>query len=155
MSGPILNGFEGMIKNLKDAPAKQREKVKRALNSVLAEMVNFIKSNSDNWKDRTGNLRNSISYVPAFDGTPSDYTEISKMVSGTDVSTGRNTVSKKTDLVAAARGNSDSITGIIYAGMEYAIYVEYNQGNWVISGAFTQFHSKILALVAERVRAQK
>jgi len=50
---------------------------------------------------------------------------------------------------------SGSIRGVIYAGMSYAIYVEWKEGHWVLSGAFTEYHEKIMRMLARYVREQQ
>lgn len=115
-----LEGTDEMKARLQELIKRKREQVKMALDSVLAEMVNWIKTNHESlggWINRTRNLENSISHQVFDDG--------------------------------------NSIKGVIYAGMEYAVYVEYREHHWVISGAMTNFRDKILGLIIERVEAQK
>src|SRR3989339_1491261 len=131
-----ISGVPVMIANLKSLNAERRKKLENALNAVMTEMVNYIKE-SQVWEDRTGNLRNSISYVPAFWGRSEDVS-----VSSMGLVNGR-----KDTLSASGADEGDTLTGIIYAGMEYAIYVEYSPGRWVISGAFSQYPNQILSKI--------
>lgn len=107
-----LTGGKEINDNLRKSILARRKALRLALNSVMAEMVTFIKQNAP-WIDRTGNLRNSITYKKAV-------------------------------------SQGSRITGVILAGAEYAIYVEYTPGYWVISGALNEYHGKILSLVASR-----
>lgn len=108
------------LKDIEDALNRTRKtmetEIMNALNSVLSELVTFIKKNGP-WNDITGNLRNSVDYVPA-------------------------------------KKEGEKIFGYIRAGMEYAVYVEFKNGYWVISGALTEYKDKIISMLSERVRAQ-
>jgi len=46
-----------------------------------------------------------------------------------------------------------TIRGIVFAGMEYAIYVEYRQGYWVLSGAVDEYRAKLGDLLRDRMKA--
>ena len=111
-----FEGVEQFEIGLKKAVDSWEIKAINALNSVLAEMTNYIKVNGP-WTDRTSNLRNSISYVPAIQ-------------------------------------DGDKIVGVIYAGQEYAIYVELKPGFWVISGAFSEYRNKIAKMISDAIKAQ-
>ena len=45
-----------------------------------------------------------------------------------------------------------SIRGVVFAGMEYAIYVEFRQGYWVLSGAVDEYRGKLGSLIRDRMR---
>ena len=49
---------------------------------------------------------------------------------------------------------TNSITGSVYAGADYAVYVEFMPGHWVLSGGFAEFREKIMPLIAKRVKEQ-
>lgn len=42
---------------------------------------------------------------------------------------------------------------VIYAGVEYAVYVEYRQGYWVLGGAMEEFRPIFTELIKQRVSA--
>jgi hypothetical protein len=44
----------------------------------------------------------------------------------------------------------DTLRGVVFAGMEYAVYVEFKEGHWVLSGGFNEFRPKIMDLLRER-----
>jgi hypothetical protein len=108
-----LNEFKYHIREITD---KQKTKLKQALDSVLVEIVNWIKQNHTSlggWKDQTGNLNNSINNTESqWDG--------------------------------------NVLSGAVFAGMEYAVYVEFKEGHWVLSGGFNEFRPKIMELLRER-----
>jgi len=148
-----FTGVEEMQANILHAVDEKTHKIILALNSVMAEMVNFMKMNHT-FNDRTGNLRNSLGYVPAYIGVPEDATVSTGQVTGFDRIAKVQRTNKKDIITASGSAVGNQITGIIYAGMEYAIYVEYSDGRWVISGSFTEYRNKIMALIRERVEAQ-
>jgi hypothetical protein len=111
-----IAGIDKMQANIRKASEAHKQRMKLALDSVLIEIVNWIKDNHQTlggWVDRTGNLNNSIS---------------------------RN----------ASEWEGDTLKGVVFAGMEYAVYVEYKEGHWVLSGGFSEFRPKIMAMLAER-----
>lgn len=105
---------EAMKKALED----KKKKLMQVLETVLIDMVNWIKQNHTalgGWENRTANLENSISYQ------------------------------------APKTGSDGKIVGVIYAGMEYALYVEFSAGHWVLSGGLNEFQPKLLQLIKERM----
>lgn len=48
-----------------------------------------------------------------------------------------------------------SIVGVVYAQQPYAIYVEYMEGHWVISGVLHEFREKAMELITSAIRAQR
>lgn len=42
-----------------------------------------------------------------------------------------------------------TLRGTIYAGMEYAVYVEFREGHWVLSGGMNEFRDKIAQKIVE------
>jgi hypothetical protein len=48
----------------------------------------------------------------------------------------------------------EPITGIIYAGMNYAVYVEYMEGHWVLSGGLNEYRDKIIPMIEDFVKGQ-
>lgn len=157
MSGFKLEGTEQMARNISLAQREKLEKLMLALNSVLAEMSNYCKQNGP-WADRTANLRNSIGYVPAYYGTADQVLVQTGVVSGFDRIAKRFRRDNRDTLLAPTQSGEESgltITGVLYAGMEYAVYVEYTDGLWVISGAFSEYRTKIMSLLRERMEAMR
>jgi hypothetical protein len=111
-----ISGIDDMKIRLNNLSEIHKFKLKTALDSVLIEIVNWIKQNHQSlggWTDRTGALNNSISYKESEWG-----------------------------------GNT--LTGAVFAGKDYGIFVEFKEGHWVLSGGFDEFRPKIMGLLAER-----
>ena len=147
-----FEGVEQFEIGLKKAVDSWEIKAINALNSVLAEMANYAKTNGP-WGDKTSNLRNSIGYVPAFFWKAEDCQSTTRTISGIDKK-GRPYQAEETRLSANGKDSGDVITGILYAGMEYAIYVELTPGYWVISGAFSEYKNKIAKMISDAIKAQ-
>lgn len=114
------NSADEMIRRINAAVKKVPQKVRMAQDSILIEMVNWIKDNHTTlggWGHVTGNLEKSIDYNPS-------------VVEG------------------------GKVIGYLKAGMEYAPYVEFREGHWVLSGAINSYRDFILAMIVERIKAQ-
>ena len=96
-----LYGFIDLVKHKKAAEALAR---------AGEALVNYCKINGP-WKDQTGALRSSISYV----------------------------IPTPTSL-------------ILFAGMDYAVHVEFKHGYWVLSGAVEALKKDITRILAEELR---
>jgi hypothetical protein len=107
---------DNILANFDNAVIRMEVKVMRAMEAAMIEIVNYVKENGP-WHDRTGNLRNSISYK------------------------------------APEKQGDGSIKGIIFAGMEYAIYVEYCAGYWVLGGAFEEYRHRFLGIIKEKLNS--
>jgi hypothetical protein len=137
-----ISGVMEMELKIKVVGEEMREALRRALDAVLITMANFIKENKSNWKDQTGNLRNSINITGAEESIP-EYRASEKPKALPPL---RNAGAQWT-----AEG---ALVGILYAGMEYALYVELKEGHWVISGAFAEYEDKVLDMIAEFMKEQ-
>ena len=129
-----LNEFKYHIREFSE---KQKTRLKQALDSVLIDIVNFCKNNGQ-WIDRTTNLRNSIGYAAGESDVPTF--KASKTTQSFNVM----------NLGGGSQWNGNVLSGVVFAGEEYAIYVEFKEGHWVLSGGFNEFRSKIMALLRER-----
>ena len=47
-----------------------------------------------------------------------------------------------------------TILGVVYAGMDYAVNVEFKEGHWVISGGLKEWEPKFLRVMAQRIKEQ-
>jgi hypothetical protein len=115
-----ITGIDKMQATIAGIGEEHKHKLKLALDSVLIEIVSWIKNNHDSlggWKTQSGALNNSISQVESS-------------------------------------WIGDVLTGIVFAGMEYAVYVEFKEGHWVLSGGFSEYRPKIMDMIAERVKLQ-
>ena len=48
--------------------------------------------------------------------------------------------------------SSGKIVGHIYAGMEYAVNVEFMENKWVLSGSINEFFPKAKEMIADRIK---
>jgi len=127
--------------------AKQ-ELAMRVLNSIASDIVTMAKTDPSGFTDRTGNLRNSIGYLPAFRGKAADVTSTSETKedeSGKSV--------KQTTYHAPVSGKGNTISVVVFAGMEYAVYVEFTEGHFVIGGAWSAMLGRVRDLFISRMRA--
>lgn len=44
--------------------------------------------------------------------------------------------------------------GVFYAGMQYAVFVEYKRGYWVLSGAFERLKPEMLKTIKEKLQVR-
>ena len=129
-----LNEFKYHIREFSE---KQKTRLKMALDSVLIDIVNYIK-NSGQWIDRTSNLRNSVGYAAGESDVPTF--KASKTTQSYNV----------LNLGGGSQWDGNILSGVVFAGMEYAIYVEFKEGHWVLSGGFNEFRPKVMELLRER-----
>ncbi|AZO96135.1 HK97 gp10 family phage protein [Halocella sp. SP3-1] len=128
-----LQGVEESMQKLNNFIKNEERAVKDALEYVLREMVNHAKSQAGgNYKDRTGNLRNSISV------NMDDMQEYDK---DTNPSLLQSKINKLEKPVLKIKGND--YEGAISAGMEYAIWVEIKSGYRVLQGTIDTFEPLI------------
>ena len=104
------------------------KKVIRSLSFIGEEFLNKARVNAD-FIDRTGNLRSSIGYMIFKDGT-NIFENIQKANKGTDKQTG---FDKANDFESEVNV-PDGFVLVVFAGMEYAIYVEAS-GRDVLTGS--------------------
>ena len=142
----VDSGFDGVEQSL-NALSKFLGAVDRAakdaLEYVLREMCNYVKQNGP-WKDRSGNLRNSISInMDTMREWPKD----------TPPSTLASLVNQNETPVVRVEG--DGYVGVLSAGMEYAIWVELKDGYWVLQGAIDHFEPLMAKYLADRMSIDK
>lgn len=125
MMGIQLQGVGAMHTNIDLAEGKTLDDVKLALEAVVIEAVNDAKRDRGGFDDQTGNLRASIRYVKPYFGKEGDV--IQRVGSGDLGGEDQQEI-----LDAPSGGSKKHITTIIYAGMEYAVYVEFKPGHWVL-----------------------
>lgn len=58
----------------------------------------------------------------------------------------------ESSISSAVTEEGGKIVGVVYAGMDYAVYVEYREGHWVISAALEEYKSKVMTMVRDRLR---
>lgn len=139
-------GFDGVEEALEAlarfAEAEERA-LKDALEYILREMVNYVKTNGP-WTDRTSNLRNSISInLDTMQEWPADTSPevIKSLVS-----------QNETPVVWV---EDDGYVGALSAGMEYAVFVELKDGYWVLTGAIDRFEPLLEKYFADKLAVEK
>ncbi len=142
MSGGIFKfrGAESMLAGIQNLKKEKKRDIELAFESVLREIANYAKLTA-NFKDHTGNLRNSIGVGPSERNI--------RVVKAATKFVKRST---PTQFERPFSWNGDKIRGVVFAGMEYAIYVEFRPGLTVITGAFAAYHEKWIKLVAQRMK---
>lgn len=142
-----MNGLEGFDEALRTLDAMARastDKMHLVLEYILRQMCNYAKQNGP-WEDHTANLRNSIGInfelMTARKAEPEKIQELADMQN-----------QLKTPVL---QHQGDKVWGYLYAGMEYAIYVERLDGYWVLEGAINFFEPKINQIMKDRLRIQR
>lgn len=137
-----INGLEAMKANLRNLSGDYHYRLKLALDSVLIEIVNWIKDNHQmlgGWNDQTANLNNSIGWCGDDKGVPTFAASKEARFFPVRIDNG-------------SQWEGDTLKGIVFAGMEYALYVEIKEGHWVLSGGLAEFWPKIAQMIAERIK---
>lgn len=112
-----------LIQKLRNYIAQDEKNIEMVLHRIGQEAVNWARENG-NYMDRTGNLRNSIGYVIFKDGVDIAFE------GNQPAKQNKNVIINLTKDKIPDRGYAL----IVYAGMEYGIYVEA-KGYIVLSGA--------------------
>lgn len=139
-------GFDGIEEALgalaKFVEAEERAAIE-ALEWILRSMCNYVKQYGP-WRDRTSNLRNSISInLDTMQEWPAD----------TPPEVIKSLVSQNETPVIQVEGND--FVGCLSAGMEYAIWVELKDGYWVLTGAIDHFEPLIEKYFADKLAVEK
>jgi len=112
-----------LIQKLRNYIAQDDRNIEMVLHRIGQEAVNWARENG-NYTDRTGNLRNSIGYVIFKDGVDIAFE-------------GNQPAKQNKDVIINLTKDKIPNKGyalVVYAGMEYGIYVEA-KGYIVLSGA--------------------
>ncbi|MDV3750656.1 hypothetical protein CMU19_04515 [Elizabethkingia anophelis] len=131
------------------------ELVVRNLNYLGMQCVTIAK-NLDTYKDRSGNLRNSIGYIVVAKGVV-----VNSLFEGSTAGNGKSTSDEKGDKVGAAfaRGlaekYSEGYVLIVVAGMKYASYVEDVHHLAVLEPAENYAKSNMLSVANRIVNSMK
>jgi len=136
-----LHGMQRLSVGLDAFTGRQFEKIKNAFEYVCRLIANDARQDPGGFKDQTTNLRNSINVAPNESAVKITKASKSKL----------SLPSSPEVTIGYERG---TFKGVIFAGMEYSIYVEMRPGHYVIGGAFKKYHDKWLGLLAEAVRGQ-
>ena len=112
-----------IIEKLRQYIEKDKQNIILVLHRIGQEAVNWARENGS-YTDRTGNLRNSIGYIIFENGEERDFFGNAPAQANKDVVVRlvRNRIPKK------------GLALVVFAGMEYGIYVEA-KGYIVLSGA--------------------
>lgn len=113
-----------LVVSLKEYISANEENLVNILHRIGQESINWARDNGS-YKDRTGNLRNSIGYIIFKDGREYDFR-------------GEKQASENKNVVVNLVQDEIPEKGyalVTFAGMEYGIYVEA-RGYTVLTGAF-------------------
>jgi hypothetical protein len=138
-----LAGVEQTLKMTQDFLEKEEAALKEAIEFILMSMVNYVKQNGP-WKDRTSNLRNSIS---------ANINQMKEWPADTDPSVLRAKATQLEKPVVKVQG--DDYEAVLSAGMEYAIFIELKSGYWVLQGAIDKFEPLIDKYMAGYLAVEK
>ena len=102
----------------------------RALSYLGEQCVSRVRNRGGNksWYDQSGNLRSSVGYVIAYNGSIIQYSEFNQIKQGSEGVT----VGKKLAEELVKRYSSDYVL-VIVAGMNYAEYVERKDNKDVLA----------------------
>ena len=102
----------------------------RALSYLGEQCVSRVRNRGGNksWYDQSGNLRSSVGYVIAYNGSIIQYSDFNKIKQGSEGVT----VGKKLAEELVKRYSSDYVL-VIVAGMNYAEYVERKDNKDVLA----------------------
>jgi len=138
-----LEGVEETLEATRKFVEKEEQALEEAIEFLLKSMVNYVKNNGP-WKDRTANLRNSIS---------ANIDEMKTWDADTDPSVLRAKATQLEEPVVDVQG--DDYEAVLSAGMEYAIWVELKSGYWVLQGAIDKFEPLIEQYLAGYLAVEK
>ena len=116
------------------------------LHRIGQEAVNWARVNGT-YTDRTGNLRNSIGYAIFKNGKLIDY--IRESTGGTHPSAEQQSLDFINLLQSSGNLPSSGYALVVFAGMEYGVYVEA-KGFIVLSGAIE--HSETLKVIHQALK---
>ena len=127
---------------LKTSERELNKKFKEAEQSIINNIVRVLRycgemavneaRNNGNYKDQTGNLRNSIGYVIAINGKILDENFLESASSSQQSS--ENGLKIGRDLAIQIAKETPEISLVVVAGMKYASHVE-SMGNNVLTSA--------------------
>ena len=102
----------------------------RALSYLGEQCVSRVRNRGGNksWYDQSGNLRSSVGYVIAYNGSIIQYSDFNQIKQGSEGVT----VGKKLAEELVKRYSSDYVL-VIVAGMNYAEYVERKDNKAVLA----------------------
>lgn len=150
---PWLNIKENTVKRSQQKMRQFIGEANRAapfsMEKVMRTLRNYCQDHAP-YTDRTGNLRNSISFTIL---SPNESRDVSYPQSQV-VSKGPETKAVNAEYVNASNP-TDSTMGVVFAGMEYGQYVENLEGRWVISGSISEARKaqkELAKELKERVR---
>lgn len=138
-----LLGVEESLKMTSEFVKAEERALVDAIEFILKSMVNYVKKNGP-WKDRTSNLRNSIS---------ANINQMQEWDADTNPEVLR---AKATELEKpVVRTSGDDYEAVLSAGMEYSIWVELKSGYWVLQGAIDKFEPLIDKYMAGYLAVEK
>lgn len=144
-------GADDIQAYLEKEAKKHMQRVKTALQLVGEEVVNGIRSGAlSNWNDHTGNLRSSIGYVVAIDGTPvleSPFEQVAGPENEGATANGGEEGRAYARSIASLY--PEGISLVVVAGMEYASYVEALENKTVLAQGEIEARRLVREMIAE------
>jgi len=131
-----MTGLNEIAVNLDSMNKESMKAAKNAFEYVCRLIANEARNDPGGFTDRTGNLRNSIGVVPE----PSDISLIESS---------EKRINTKQEITIGEKDGG--FIGTIFAGMEYAVYVEFTPGHYVISGAFNKYRERWLGILVDKM----
>lgn len=138
---PLSKDPKELAQKLREYIERDKENIILVLHRIGQEAVNWARENGS-YTDRTGNLRNSIGYIIFENGEERDFFGNAPAQANKDV------------VVRLVRNRipKHGLALVIFAGMEYGIYVEA-RGYTVLSGALeNSITAKALDYALKKVR---
>lgn len=127
-----LEGFAEAMKAMDRLVEVGTAKMEDVLEYALREMCNYAKQNGP-FEDHTANLRNSIGInfaeMKSWQASEAEIVELKAL--------------RKEMETPVLEYEATNVWGYLYAGMEYAIYVERLDGFWVLEGAINFYEPQL------------
>lgn len=139
-----LQGFTEAMRTMDKLVDVGTAKMEQMLEYALREMCNYAKTNAP-FRDHTANLRNSIginfSKMKEWKASESEIAELRAL--------------KREMETPVLEHEGDKVWGYLYAGMEYAIYVERLDGYWVLEGAINFYEPQLQQMFRKKLTFQR
>ena len=139
-----LEGFKEAMQTMDKLVTVGTAKMEQMLEYALREMCNYAKTNAP-FQDQTANLRNSIginfTHMKEWKASESEIAELRAL--------------RREMETPVLEHEGDKVWGYLYAGMEYAIYVERLDGYWVLEGAINFYEPHLQQMFRKKLTFQR
>ena len=138
-----LEGFAEAMRTMDKLVEGGTAKMEQVLEYALREMCNYAKLNGP-FEDHTANLRNSIginfTHMKSWQASETEIAELKAL--------------KREMETPVLEHEGRNVWGYLYAGMEYAIYVERLDGFWVLTGAIDFYEPQLNQIFRNKLRIE-